>query len=220
MTTQPRQWARALPGAGLGFALALAVSLPARAGDNDDISSVMTSINVEANQHAGNVFGVNGSVHIGDGAAVGNVGSVNGSIHIDDNAHITGMVSTVNGSVHFGSGADITGKVSTVNGSINLDGAHVAGGISTLNGSTQVGANSKVEGGIHYQPENSDDGWFGWIGALWPSKPPRVVIEHGAVVSGTLNFEREVRLYVSDRATIGPVKGATAIKFSGDHPPD
>ena len=45
-----------------------------------------------------------------------------------------------------------------------------------------------------------------------------VVIGPGAVVKGTLKFQREVKLYVSDRATIGPVEGATVNKFSGEHP--
>jgi hypothetical protein len=40
----------------------------------------------------------------------------------------------------------------------------------------------------------------------------------GLRVRGTLNFGRPVRLYVSDRATIGPVQGATPIRFSGDQP--
>jgi hypothetical protein len=44
------------------------------------------------------------------------------------------------------------------------------------------------------------------------------VIGPGAVVKGELRFEREVRLYVSDTATIGNVVGATPVKFSGDRP--
>jgi hypothetical protein len=38
-------------------------------------------------------------------------------------------------------------------------------------------------------------------------------------VQGTLQFKREVELYVSDSATIGTVDGATPQKFSGDQPP-
>jgi hypothetical protein len=45
------------------------------------------------------------------------------------------------------------------------------------------------------------------------------VIGPGAVVEGDLRFERDVRLYVSDQATVGPISGATAIRFSGDRPP-
>ena len=38
--------------------------------------------------------------------------------------------------------------------------------------------------------------------------------------SGPLVFEQEVRLYVSDRATVGPITGATAIRYSGARPPE
>ena len=52
------------------------------------------------------------------------------------------------------------------------------------------------------------------------STPPRVVIGPEVSVDGTLRFEREVRLYVSDRAGhIGPVEGATPISYQGDTPP-
>jgi hypothetical protein len=40
------------------------------------------------------------------------------------------------------------------------------------------------------------------------------------VIGGSLKFERPVKLYVSDRARIGPVEGATAISFSGQRPAD
>jgi hypothetical protein len=35
-----------------------------------------------------------------------------------------------------------------------------------------------------------------------------------------LRFERTVKLYVSDKATIGTVTGATPIPFAGDTPPN
>jgi hypothetical protein len=37
-------------------------------------------------------------------------------------------------------------------------------------------------------------------------------------VKGTLKLNREVKLYVSDSATIGAVQGATVNKFSGSTP--
>jgi hypothetical protein len=49
---------------------------------------------------------------------------------------------------------------------------------------------------------------------------PRIVIGPGATVQGELRFERTVQLYVSDKATIGTVTGATAIPFSGEPPPN
>jgi len=44
------------------------------------------------------------------------------------------------------------------------------------------------------------------------------VIGPHAVVQGTLEFRRDVVLQVSDSAQIGPVKGATPVKFSGQQP--
>jgi hypothetical protein len=48
---------------------------------------------------------------------------------------------------------------------------------------------------------------------------PRIVIGPGATVQGELRFERPVQLFVSDKATIGTVTGATPIPFSGERPP-
>jgi hypothetical protein len=90
-----------------------------------------------------------------------------------------------------------------------LDAAHVAGGIGTVSGDITVGANSRVEGGILVDKSHS---WFS------NSHTPVIVIGPHAVVQGTLEFKREVVLKVSDSAQIGPVKGATAVKFSGATP--
>ena len=49
---------------------------------------------------------------------------------------------------------------------------------------------------------------------------PRIVIGPGATVQGEMRFEREVQLYVSDKATVGKVTGATPISFTGDSPPN
>ena len=49
---------------------------------------------------------------------------------------------------------------------------------------------------------------------------PRIVVGPRSRVGGTLNFERKVLLYVSDQATIGPVQGATVVKYSGERAPD
>jgi hypothetical protein len=41
-----------------------------------------------------------------------------------------------------------------------------------------------------------------------------------STVDGDLRFNRPVHLYVSDRATVGSVVGATAVRFAGDAPPN
>jgi cytoskeletal protein CcmA (bactofilin family) len=113
-------------------------------------------------------------------------------------------------------GADVTGTVANVNGHILLEAAHVGGGIRTVSGDIDIGGNSHVEGGILVKKQRTQIFWF----FQWNSSDtPRIVIGPGAVVQGDLRFERKVLLYVSDRATIGPVIGATAVKFSGETPP-
>jgi hypothetical protein len=87
----------------------------------------------------------------------------------------------------------------------------VGGGLETVNGDISLRGTSRIEGGILVRkPEFS---LF-----HWESSGPRIVIGPGATVAGSLRFEREVRLYVSDRATIGPVTGATPIRFAGESP--
>jgi acyl-[acyl carrier protein]--UDP-N-acetylglucosamine O-acyltransferase len=207
------------------FALGLPLLAAARNGDIDKING---AVRIEAGQQAENVSTVNGALHIGSGASVykastvngsvtlgekaqaSEVGTVNGAISLGGDSHVSGEVSAVNGSIRLAHGADIGGKLSNVNGTIVLDDAHVAGGISTVNGDITVGAGSRIEGGILIEKSSS---WFNWN-----SRKPLIVIGPHAVVQGTLDFRREVVLKVSDSAQIGPVKGATVVKFSGANP--
>jgi hypothetical protein len=124
---------------------------------------------------------------------------------------VSGNVHAVNGGLMLENGADVSGKLSNVNGAIRIAAAHVGGGIETATGTIELGPNAHVEGGIHVGKDNS---------ALQPGSGTRarVVVGPGSVVAGALRFERPVKLYVSDRATIGPVEGATAIRFSGEQP--
>jgi hypothetical protein len=198
---------------------------------DDDNSKVLGSVHVPAGQHTGDATTVNGSVEVGERAAVKHAETVNGSItmhqlstadsvetvngsaRLEEGVKVAGSVELVNGHISLDRDVDVTGHLSNVNGAIQLSGAHVGGGIETTSGDIDIGPGSRVDGGIIVN--KNDEGWFNF------SKPriPQVVIGPGAVVKGQLRFLREVRLYVSDRATIGPVAGATAIKFSGDHPP-
>jgi len=203
---------------------ALALALPLLAGARDgDIDKINGAARVAAGQQAGDVSSVNGAVYIGDGATVREASTVNGAVELGDKAQATaletvngsvslgagsrvsGDVEAVNGAIHLAPGADVGGKLENVNGSIALDGAHVAGGIETVAGDITIGANSRVEGGIVVDKPH---GWFSGS-----QRPPVVVIGPHAVVRGTLEFRREVVLKVSDSAQIGPVKGATAVRF-------
>jgi DUF4097 and DUF4098 domain-containing protein YvlB len=207
-------------------------------GTNSDVTAsgesgthtVNGSIHVPAGQPSGDIDTVNGSIHVDDNAAItvastvnGSIGigahatarslnTVNGGITVEDGAHVSSGMAAVNGTLTLKSGADVGGALSNVNGDIVLQAAHVAGGIKTVSGDINVGSNSHVEGGILVQRQTGS--WF-----HFGNNKPKIVIGPGAVVQGNLRFEREVSLYVSDTANIGPVSGATPIKFSGPNPP-
>ncbi len=91
--------------------------------------------------------------------------------------------------------------------------AHVGGGIKTSKGSISITGASRVEGGIVVERSATE---LIQIAA----DAPRIVIGPGAVVQGDLRFERPVQLFVSDKAAIGKVTGATPVSFSDDSPPN
>jgi hypothetical protein len=196
-----------------------------------ETSSVMGSIEVAAGEHTGDLSTVNGSIHIGENAVVGSAHAVNGGIslapraraaelvtvngpiELASQAKVSGQVHTVNGKLSLADGADVGGALVNVNGAIRVAAAHVGGGIDTVSGGMELGPNARVDGGIHVHKET------GFSISLFSEDVPRIVVGPGSVVRGTLNFERKVLLYVSDKATVGPVQGATAVKYSGERPP-
>lgn len=211
--------------------LMVAVSACSESDDGDGSTKVNGSIHVPAGKPAGPVTTVNGSIHIDDNATVTSATTVNGSVHLGNHAtatslnsvngsivlgsgaHVSGSASSVNGELNLSDGSEITGTLSNVNGKITLTAAHVGGGIKTVNGGMSITGASRVEGGILVEkPSNS---FFQLINDV-----PRIVIGPGANVQGELRFERKVQLYVSDKATIGTVTGATPIPFTGDTPPN
>ncbi len=176
------------------------------------VATVNGSIQIDDNAAVTSATTVNGGVRLGDHAAAASLSSVNGSITLGSGAHVSGGASSVNGALSLGDGADITGSLSNVNGKITLAAAHVGGGIKTINGGMDIGGASRVEGGILVEKPSGVMQIFHDV--------PRIVIGPGATVQGDLRFERTVQLFVSDKATIGTVTGATPIPFSGDAPPN
>jgi len=177
--------------------------------------AVNGSVRVPAGEHSGAVGTVNGAVEVGESAVVEKVSDVNGPIELGAHASAS-SVDAVNGTVSLGEavrvsgGVEVGGAVRNVNGHIVLNGAHVGGGLRTVGGDIDVLGGSRVEGGIVVEKS----GWFNT-----DLKKPRIVIGPGASVQGNLHFERPVQLYVSDKASIGPVSGATPVMFSGEQPP-
>lgn len=215
----------------LALALSLAVA-PAMADDRD-IEKVNGSITADAGEQYGSLSTVNGSIRIEAGASVGGAETVNGAIRVADDAR-AGSLETVNGSIRLGTGVEIDGDLETVNGSVFVDRAgrvdgdiatvngsiglvdtDLAGGIATVNGDITVGIGSHVRGGILV--EKPDSNWFPF--SFGRREPQRIVIAQDSRVDGSLVFEREVELYVHETAEIGPVTGATAVRYEGDRAP-
>lgn len=210
----------------LTTALALACGTALAAGD--DVEKVNGSIHIESGQHAGNLGTVNGSIRVETGGSADKVSTVNGSITIGDNVSLTSVgtvnggveigagtrvsktIEAVNGSIRLAKGADVTGHVSNVNGRYIIEGAHIGGGLETVGGDIEIGADSHIEGGLVVDKPH------GW--SWGKSRNPRIVIGPHAIVDGTLEFRRDVDLFVSDSAKVGTITGASAQKFSGATP--
>ena len=217
--------------AGFCTAVAMLAVLPGCgvSDDGDGSTKINGSVHVAAGKPAESAATVNGSIHVDDNAAVADAATVNGSVQLgshaqakslhsvngaivlDAGAQVSGNASSVNGELTLADGAEIKGDLSNVNGKISLTAAHVAGGIATVNGSISISDASRVEGGILVKKPS---------GELSGHDIPEIVIGPGATVQGELRFERPVKLYVSDKATIGTVTGATPIPFTGDKPPE
>ena len=229
---------------GLVACLALGASLPLANGWADNISKVNGSVRVAAGEQAGNVETVNGSIHIEDGATVSNVETVNGSVQIGERAtagkvstvnggisldrdskadsletvngklnlaegvQIAGNITAVNGTLSLSKGSGVGGELANVNGTMTLEAAHVGKGLHTTNGDITLRAGTRVDGGILVKKNTSMFNWH--------RRNPRIVIGPDAVVAGTLKFEREVDLYVSDRAKVGAIEGAKPIMLTTD----
>ncbi|AWH16157.1 hypothetical protein C1922_01870 [Stenotrophomonas sp. ZAC14D2_NAIMI4_7] len=209
----------------LGLLLAAA---PLAAQEN--ISKVNGSIGADPGQRYGKLDTVNGSIRVGEGVETGSIDTVNGGVTVADRARTGsietvnggvrlgreviahGDVSTVNGSIFSDAGSQIEGGVETVNGGIGLVSSRVRKDVETVNGDITVGIGSQVSGGVHVRKPN-------FSVSLTTSRKPRIIIGPNAVVSGPLEFEREVVLYVHRSARIGPVTGADAIPFDTDTAP-
>lgn len=212
-------------------ALALLTGVAGQAhADDGNIDKVNGAIEIQARQHAGTLSTVNGAIRLdngavvktahtvngsirsGDGVSTAGISTVNGAIQMGADNRVDGKVHAVNGSITLGHGTRVSGHVANVNGHIDIRGATLQDGLETTAGSIDIGRGSHVDGGLVVNKPSH--GWF----HFGHSQPPVVVIGPGAVVKGTLDFRREVKLYVSKDASIGPVKGARPIRFSGEHP--
>jgi|JI10StandDraft_1071094.scaffolds.fasta_scaffold284683_2 DUF4097 and DUF4098 domain-containing protein YvlB len=180
-----------------------------RAGD---VTTVNGSVNIGVRATVDDAQTVNGSISLGEDAAADSLQTVNGSINVAVRGRISGDVETVNGSITLGRSAAVAGDVRNVAGRIVLDGARINGDLKTVKGDIELRAGARLDGDLIYEKPSMGV-------SLDLGDPPRVVIGPDASVGGTMRFGREVKLYVSDRAKVDRIEGATPARFSGDAPP-
>ena len=229
--TVPNLQEATMPRSRIALACLLALSAAPALAQGPDIDKINGSITAEAGQAYGDLETVNGSIRIESGASLedaetvngsikaadriqaDSLGTVNGSIRVGTDARIGGSVETVNGSVFVDRGGQLR-EVATVNGAIGLVDSDLSGGIETVNGDITVGAGSHVRGGILVEKPTGNH-WF----STGKRKPPRIIVGPDARVDGPMVFEHEVKLYVHSTATVGDIRGATAIRYDGDRAP-
>ena len=176
-----------------------------------DLETVNGGISVRARAVAGSVETVNGGITLEDDAQVRSAETVNGGVHGGERVRVSGGVETVNGGIQLDFNSRVGGDLETVNGGITLKQSEVGGRVQTVSGDITVGAKSVVRGGILIERPRGVH--FGRM------RIPRVVIGPNATVQGTLQFDREVELFVHPSAKIGPVVGAKVQSWTTTLPP-
>ena len=149
--------------------------------------------------------------------------SFTGAITLRRDARVLGDVETGNGELVLEPGSEVRGDLTNTSGTIRIDGARVGGLVSTTYGDIYIGPDSHLDGGIVVDKRDVIGLSLGDLRLGIPvgrSTPPRVVIGARATVAGVLRFKRPVELLVSESATIGPVEGATPVRFATEQPPN
>lgn len=187
----------------------ISIAAGERAGD---VETVNGSIKVGARAEVNDAETVNGGIDAGDAIRAGSLETVNGGIQVGRGAQIRGNVETVNGAIQIGPDSAVAGNVQNVNGRLLLRGARVAGNLQTVRGDVELAGGARIEGDLVVEKPSMPVNWG-------DKPPPRIVIGPGSSVAGRLRFEHEVELYVSERASVGPITGATPVRYGGDTPP-
>lgn len=181
-----------------------------------NLSTVNGRVHIDSDAQVEDVSTVNGSLTIDSGVTADSLSTVNGSIDVDSESTINGEIEAVNGSIDLDKGSRVARDVSNVNGEIRLRAAKVGGDISTVSGDVRLEDASEVMGDIVVEEPH---GW-GWNDKK--RRIPEIVIGPGSRVHGEIRLEREVKLYISDTAEVGGVRGKLsmddAIRFSGERP--
>ena len=179
---------------------------------NGKVSTVNGSIRIGDRARVELVKTTNGSLRLGDRVEAAELRTTNGKITVGTGSSVRGDVATTNGSIKLDDDCSVGGELANVNGDIRLEGSEVAGDVSTTNGDVKLVRTVLRQDLVVRKPR-------GWN---VDRREPRVVIGPESRIEGDLVLEREVKLYISDTAEVGAVKGVMSLddatRFSGDEP--
>lgn len=180
------------------------------------VRTVNGSIKVGDGARIANAATVNGSVTIGNGVVGDNFETVNGSIRLGTDVSVSGDLETVNGKISAKSGSKITGRAENVNGEISFEGSEITGDVTTVTGDVRLSDGAIIKGDLIIEKPSM------WSFGQGKKREPEIVIGPGSTVAGVIRLEREVKLYISETASVGGVEGAMsmddAVRFSGERP--
>lgn len=184
-----------------------------------DISKIMGSIRISADEHVGNLSSINGGIDLARGARADKIDTVNGSINLDERVVITlaktvnggirvandvtvnGSLLTVNGSIRTNPGTVIEDRIRTVNGRIQLRNTLVGENVQTSNGDIVISDGSTVEGDVVVRGRRT--WWRRWFG--FDHNPSNISIDASSSVQGDIHLYREVTLEIEEGAEVGEI---------------
>ncbi len=169
-----------------------------------DFRTVNGDIRIGAGAQVDACTSVHGRITVGEGARTGPLEAVNGDLAVARAALVNGPINLVNGKVRIDHETRVIGNVGTVNGESEIHGSVVGGNVVNYNGAITITEGTEVLGDVIVRDTVGVNG----------QRIPRVVIGPHAVVAGRLVFERPVRLYIHDTATVADAGGFASAKFS------
>jgi predicted acyltransferase (DUF342 family) len=180
------------------------------------LKTVNGRIRVDENSTIEDAVTVNGSLPIADDVKADNLTPVNGSVSVGTSSTVAGDVGAVNGRIKLEKGTTVRQDVGNVNGDIEFEGSEVGGNVKTVSGDVDLSDGAVIKGDLIIERPSM------WSFGDGKTRMPVIVIGPGSAVEGTIQLEREVKLFVSTSAEVGGVEGemsmSDAVRFSGDHP--
>ncbi|MEO0420707.1 MAG: hypothetical protein AAF184_00100 [Pseudomonadota bacterium] len=181
---------------------------------NGDASTVNGDIRIDNGASVRGANTVNGSVSLGAKATARSIKSVNGDIDLAEEAQLAKSIKLVNGEIGLSPGAKVGGDVDIVAGGVFLRAAQVEGDVSTVVADVELAEQSVIGGDLRVAKPDS---------GMTDEEQPTIIVGPGSQVKGELIFEAPARVFVSEQAQIGGVRGvlseADVVRFAGERPP-